>query len=158
MILHILCGIPGSGKTTVAKRLPGYVVSTDSIRKYLWGDEAVVKHDKLVFQLAEAIIDYLLGRGEDTVFDATNLTTVKRARFINIAKKHKATVVLHWIQCSLPAALQRNARRERRVQERVIKALFKSFQTPFFAEGIDIINIYGESLDLLKTETAPPKK
>lgn len=33
-MFHLLCGIPGSGKSTIAKDLNGYVVSTDSIRKF----------------------------------------------------------------------------------------------------------------------------
>jgi len=52
----MLCGIPGSGKSTVAKDLPGFLVSTDSVRKFLWDGESVVKHDKLVFEVAESII------------------------------------------------------------------------------------------------------
>ncbi|MFZ5754945.1 MAG: AAA family ATPase [Bacillota bacterium] len=63
MKLHILCGIPGSGKSTLGTRLPGYIVSTDSLRKFLWNYEAIVQHDTLVFTLAEKIIAYLLSKG-----------------------------------------------------------------------------------------------
>ncbi|MDA8211392.1 MAG: AAA family ATPase [Clostridia bacterium] len=150
MKFHILCGIPGSGKSTIARRLPGYVVSTDTIRKFLWQDESVVKHDKLVFHLAESISNYLLALGEDVIFDATNLTIVKRRRYINLARRYHATVTLHWVNCPLQTAIERNSRRERKVPVTVIKSLYNSFQKPKLEEGIDVIKVYGQGLNLTK--------
>lgn len=146
MKFHILCGVPGSGKSTLTKRLSGYVVSTDSIRKFLWGDESVIKQDKLVFDLAESIIDYMLTFEQDVIFDATNLTAAKRARFIKVARRHQAAVLLHWVNCPLQTALERNSERERKVPVTVIKSLYKSFQMPKTEEGIDIIKVYGPDL------------
>ncbi len=150
MFLHIMCGIPGSGKSTLAGRLPGYYISTDRIRKFLWHDESVVVHDRLVFQLAEQIAGYLLNLGENVVFDATNLTVAKRSRFTALAGKYKARVVLHWINCPLETAEQRNARRERRVPVKIIRALYNSFQMPTTREGIDIIKEYDQYLKIKK--------
>lgn len=150
MKFHILCGIPGSGKSTVARRLAGHVVSTDSIRKFLWQDESVVKHDTLVFNLAESILDYLLNLEKDVIFDATNLITLKRRRFINLARKYQATVTLHWVNCPLETAIERNSKRERKVPVPVIKSLYNSFQMPKLEEGIDVIKVYGQELNLTK--------
>ncbi len=148
MKFHLLCGIPGSGKSTVALRLSGYIVSTDSLRKFLWQDESVVKHDRLIFYLAESIIDYLLGLGKDVVFDATNLTVAKRSRYINLVGKHQVTVIVHWINCPLETAIERNSKRDRKVPVTVIKSLSRSFQRPKIEEGIDAIKVYGQELNL----------
>lgn len=142
MKLHLMCGIPGSGKSTLARQIPGYLVSTDSIRKFLWQDESVVKHDKLVFNLAESIVDYVLGRCWDAVLDATNLTVAKRTRFINLAVKHGARVMLHWVKCPLETAIERNFCRDRQVPVEIIKSLYKSFQMPTNDEGLNVIRIY----------------
>ena len=150
MKLHLLCGIPGSGKSTLARRLSGFVLSTDQIRNFLWGDEAVVEHDRLVFNLARDIFDYLLSKGQDVVFDATNLTIAKRRGFIERARKNGATVILHRIECSLHTALKRNESRERKVPEMIIRLLYKSYQKPKTEEGINVIKIYGENLRLKK--------
>ncbi|MCL4440318.1 MAG: AAA family ATPase [Eubacteriales bacterium] len=150
MKLRMLCGIPGSGKSTLVKRLPGYVVSTDSIRRFLWQDEAVIKHDSLVFSLAENIVEYLLSRKEDVIFDATNLTAAKRSNFVNLAKKTKASVDLHWVNCLLHIAIKRNSGRERKVPEKIIISLYKSFQRPTAEEGFDAIKVYGHDLNLTK--------
>lgn len=150
MKLHILCGFPGSGKSTVTVHLSGFVVSTDSIRKFLWQDESVVRHDTLVFQLADKIIDYLLGRGEDVIFDATNLTVKRRRKYIDLAKLHHARVTLHWINCPLQTAIERNSKRDRKVPLPIIKSLYRSFQKPQREEGFDVIKVYGEELSLVK--------
>ncbi len=153
MKLHMLCGIPGSGKSTLVGRLSGHVVSTDSLRKYLWGEESVVKYDPLVFTMADDIIDYLLGIGRNIIFDATNLTIDRRVKYIALAHKFGARVVLHWVNCPLPIALERNSKRERKVPIPVIRALYNSFQVPSVKEGLDVIKIYGPQLEIQKIFT-----
>jgi len=147
-MLHLLCGIPGSGKSTLAARMDGYVVSTDSIRKYLWNDESVIKHDELVFKLAEDIVGYMLKKGHNVIFDATNLTAQKRKRFAAIAAKNDVKVTLHWVNCPLQTALERNALRDRKVPVEIIGNLYNSFQFPTFGEGINVIKVYDSDLNI----------
>ena len=150
MYLHVLCGIPGSGKSTLAGCLQGYCVSTDSLRKYLWGNESVIEHDKLVFELAERTIRYLLGVGSNVIFDATNLSSKKRAGLVRLARENKSKVVLHLVDCPLEVALKRNRQRTRQVPEKIIISLFASFEYPAANEGFDIIKIYDRDKKLLK--------
>ncbi len=142
MEFHLLCGIPGCGKSTLVSRLPGYVVSTDQIRKFLWNDESDLKHDKLVFKVAEMIIRYMLAHQHDVILDSTNITKKKRMRYIRLAKRYDAEVTIHWVKCSLEKALAQNALRERHVPEKVIAAMFRGFQPPSVEEGADHIKIY----------------
>ncbi len=142
MYLHVLCGIPGSGKSTLAGRLPGYYVSTDSLRKYLWGDESVIRHDRLVFRLAAEIIRYNLGAGSNVIFDATNLTVRRRRQLVLLAEEAGARVVLHWVSCPLRVAIKRNLQRQRQVPVNVITALFKSFEYPSIDEGLYMVKVY----------------
>ncbi|MEW6623911.1 MAG: AAA family ATPase [Bacillota bacterium] len=151
MEFNILCGIPGSGKSTLVSLLPGYVVSTDRIRKFLWQDESIVKHDALVFSLVDSILNYMLKKKENVVLDATNLTKKTRKHYIKLGKKYQATVILHWIECPLDLALTRNFQRERRVPEEVILSLYHSFQEPHITEGMDLIKIYDINLEIKNT-------
>ncbi|MHB1418403.1 MAG: AAA family ATPase [Bacillota bacterium] len=148
MELHMLCGIPGSGKSTIVKNLPGFVVSTDSIRKFLWDDEAVVKHDKLVFEMAESMMKYMLNIGSDVIFDATNLTIEKRMKYILMAKTFEANVTVHWVNCPIKVAISRNVKRDRKVPVPMLKALYNSLQPPSTSEGMDKIIIYQQDLSV----------
>lgn len=150
MILHLLCGIPGSGKSTVAKNIPGYVVSTDAIRKFLWEDESVLKYDKLVFELAESIIRYMLSRKHDVIFDATNLKVKIRTQYIRLAGDLGAKTIVHWVDCGLETAIKRNQERDRHVPVPVIRAFYKSLQPPTISEGMDRIVIYREDLSVVE--------
>jgi len=153
MYLHVLCGIPGSGKSTLAGRLSGYYVSTDSLRKYLWGDASVIKHDKLVFSLTADIIRYNLGKGSNVIIDATNLTVRRRSKLVMLAQEFSARVILHWVDCPLKVAIKRNLQRERQVPVNIITALYNSFETPSTAEGLDVIRVYDQDKRPVKTIT-----
>ena len=48
--LHIVCGIPGSGKSTWAAKQKGTVISTDAIRGELFGDETAQYSDSFLRQ------------------------------------------------------------------------------------------------------------
>jgi predicted kinase len=144
-----IVGAVSSGKSTLAKRLDGFIVSTDSIRGFLWGNEAIIKHSKLVFTLAENITHYMLSINENVVFDATNVTIKGRKKYIDLGRKYNAKVILHWIDCPLQAAIKRNKKRERKVPEKILKAFYNRFQAPTLNEGMNILNIYNENLELI---------
>lgn len=148
--LTLLCGIPGSGKSFLTGRLDGKTVSTDALRKFLWGNESVVEHDRLVFDIAKTIIDYLLSKKISAVLDATNLKKIRRRAVIEIARRYKARVVVIWVDCPLEVALARNAARQRKVPIPVIKALYKGLEKPALDEGIDTIKILDAEKRILK--------
>ncbi len=154
MKFHMLCGIPGSGKSTIVKDLLGFVVSTDSIRKFLWNDASIVNHDKLVFEMAEVMINYILSLGNDVIFDATNLTIERRMKYIRLAKTAGANVIIHWIDCPVDVAIGRNAKRDRKVPVPVIIALSNSLQPPLISEGMDQIKIYRQDLSIAEVLTS----
>ena len=78
LILRV--GISGSGKTTYARRqlistLTNAVhLSSDEIRRELYGDEATQKDHKAVFEIMHDRTVSLLQSGKTVTFDATNLT------------------------------------------------------------------------------------
>lgn len=150
MDFNLLCGIPGSGKSTLRQHLTGFTISTDAIRKFLWDDESVVKHDKLVFEMAEDMMKYMLSLGKHVIFDATNLKAERRMKYILLAKNFGANVIVHWIDCPLGVAISRNARRDRKVPVPVIAALYKSLEPPVISEGMDQLLIYNQELIVTK--------
>ena len=75
--LIMLCGLPGSGKSTLAKKISSKydytIVSSDAIRKELYGDESIQTDNSKVFRLVQDRIVDCLKNDTSVIFDATNL-------------------------------------------------------------------------------------
>lgn len=152
--LIMLIGLPGSGKSTfankIAKDCENYVVvSTDSIRKEIYGDEAIQGNGNKIFERAYALIDNHLRNGYSVIFDATNIRRKGRKAFIERFKKWKELrIIFHAIlvATSYEICLENNLKRRRVVPEEVIKRMFCNFEVPMKFEGwdkIDVESYYG---------------
>lgn len=143
--LIILCGIPGSGKTTYAKN---YIkqnfntihLSSDAIRKELYGDENIQGNPAEVFSLMQKRAVEALNNGRDVLYDATNITRKDRASIIGICPKF-AKIECHIIWAPIEACIERDAARDRTVGKEVIDRMLKRFQAPYYDEGIDGIKV-----------------
>lgn len=80
--VHLMIGIQGSGKSTFSKALSEEknikIVSTDVVRQMNpnWPEENIWPE---VYRLTAELIK----KGEDVIFDATNITPKVRERFLN---------------------------------------------------------------------------
>lgn len=142
-ILILLCGIPGSGKTTYAEKMKNsytYHLSSDAIRKELYGDENIQGNSSDVFALMQDRAIVLLNNGFDVIYDATNITRKDRASIITKCPK-VAQVECHIIWAPIETCIERDAARKRTVGKEVINRMLKRFQAPYYDEGIDEIKI-----------------
>ena len=143
--LILLVGIPGSGKTTYAKN---YIeqnsdtihLSSDAIRKELYGDEAIQGNPGDVFALMQKRAVEALNEGYDVIYDATNIARRDRASIISICPKF-AKIEAHIIWAPIETCIERDATRDRTVGKAVIDKMLKRFQAPYYDEGIDEIII-----------------
>lgn len=125
----IMTGFPGSGKSTVAKSLPGYSVIS--------GD--IYKTPKKMIKVAEEKI----GKNKSVIFDATNPSKEKRAEFINVATKFNLPVRCVWVSTSFDESYRRNlARPENERISRIVYNIYKKkFEEPSETEGCQIIKL-----------------
>jgi putative nucleotidyltransferase with HDIG domain len=143
--LILLVGIPGSGKTTYAKN---YIeqnsdtihLSSDAIRKELYGDEAIQGNPGDVFALMQKRAVEALNEGYDVIYDATNIARKDRASIISVCPKF-AKIEVHIIWAPIETCIERDAARERTVGKEVIDKMLKRFQPPFYDEGFNDIKI-----------------
>lgn len=143
--LILLVGIPGSGKTTYAKK---YIerndntlhLSSDAIRKELYGDENTQGNPAEVFSLMQKRAVEALNEGHDVIYDATNITRKDRSAIISLCPKF-AGIEAHIIWAPIETCIERDAARGRTVGKEVIDKMLKRFQAPYYDEGIDEIEI-----------------
>lgn len=85
--VHLMIGIQGSGKSTFSRKFSNEkdikIVSTDIVRQLNpdWPEEKIWPE---VYRLTSELIK----KGEDVIFDATNITPKVRERFINNVLLH----------------------------------------------------------------------
>lgn len=85
--IHMLVGIPGSGKTTYAKKLAEKLciptISSDQMRN----EHPDASEDKIWPMLFEKC-GKMVVEGKDFIYDATNITPKVRLNFINKVKEY----------------------------------------------------------------------
>lgn len=137
---YMMVGIAGSGKSYIANEIGCKIVSSDAIRKELYGSEEDQSHNDRVFNEVHKRIKNSIKNGEDVIYDATNLSRKRRKNFLKElpADVEKIAVVA---ATELDVILEQNASRMRHVPEEVIMRMFKTMTLPRLDEGWDSIRI-----------------
>lgn len=102
VVLTVTFGIPGSGKTTWARRQHGHVITLDGFRHDTDSDP---------FPAAVRIADRRLGAGQDVIIDACSLNPTHRATWLRLARHHKTPTRLAVLHCHTSEAWRRQANR-----------------------------------------------
>ena len=141
----MLVGLPGSGKSTYAKELAdeynAVICSSDEIRKELFDNENVQdKNDEVFRLLHKRIKDNLMNR-KSVIYDATNINSKRRRVFLSELKN-----ILCFKRCIIMATpfemcLENNLKRDRTVPLTAIEKMYMNWNTPYWFEGWDDIDI-----------------
>jgi len=110
--LHLIMGLPGSGKTTLSKQIQKITkavrLSSDEHRLLLFPEPTFSQkeHDNL-YGILDHNVEHLLDSGHDVIYDA-NLNRCKhREEKYDLAKQHGANVLLWWVQTDQGLAKKR---------------------------------------------------
>lgn len=124
----------------LGKRYNAVVVSTDEIREELFGNAAIQKNPKKVFEIAYKRIEENLRKSHKVIFDAMNLTPSERGKVLELAKLwNRGFNICYWSRVDEDIAKERNSKRKRKVPEKVIDRQFVRFIEPTYDEGWDVI-------------------
>lgn len=177
-ILIMMCGVPGSGKTTARRELVSegdmwcefwdsvltspVVISSDDIIDYLCDNHNTSYEEgwKLFIKDAASITQNLLKYniiiGADIVIDTTNLTKAKRKAVIETVDKYSngnySIVCYDLTGITKKEMLQRNEdRTDHTIPEEVLLDMHDSVDKPSKSEGFSIVHNFDELLDFIDT-------
>jgi predicted kinase len=98
-VLIVISGLPGTGKSHLARRLaerlPSVIVQSDFVRKIILPRPTYASAENLyVHRVAHAIIEQLLRAGYRVISDATNLAEWHREKLYRVAERTGAKLVV----------------------------------------------------------------
>ena len=128
----MMIGLPGSGKSYFSNiysnnlknmGIPNIILSSDKIRKELYGDESIQDDPDKVFQIMEERTINNLKNNISVVYDATNINYKNRMNLLKKLPDCWKIALIIWTPYQM--CLERNKNRERIVPENAIKKMYK---------------------------------
>lgn len=145
----------GSGKSTWVTKKYDYdrifkhnttILSSDEIRKQLYGDENDQTHNEEVFQYIKDTSVEKLEKGQRVIIDATNLSRKARQSITDYVDQKLSFYEYGFIKFVVVATpyyqcLENNRKRSRQVPENVIERMYKQFEFPTLSEAVHEIEV-----------------
>lgn len=126
--LIMMVGVPGAGKTTVAKKVVDkgfHYLNADQIRAELYGSEGEQGDKEQVFGIFFERLEEALKQGQSIIIDNTNLNPRQREPILERAKRYGYLDVQLWfLDVPLSLCLARNQNRERVVPEEIVTNMY----------------------------------
>jgi predicted kinase len=135
-------GLPGSGKSSWFKRNNITPLSSDMLRILLFDNAQEQRFQDLVFSNLRSMLKArLIARRPLNYVDATNLTPHERHSWIKLAKDYGYDVQAVFFDVPVEVCMERNRRRERVVDEDVMRRMAAKLKPPTFEEGFSKVTV-----------------
>lgn len=152
--LYIVCGIPGSGKSTFLKKTAlstEKIVSRDKIRfSFLKEGDEYFKYEREVANVFYETIASYLKQGKNVYADATHLNNRSRSKLLGKLNKYNLNFNIEVIYFDIPIyiCLERNRKREgrERVPDESILNMANNYEKPYpdYAKHLWVVDEDGE--------------
>lgn len=142
MLIVLLVGLPGSGKSywLEQNRLPA--LSSDSTRIQLTGDVTNQTNNRLIFSTLRTLCAARLKAGcEVTYIDSTALALWERRSWIRFAELHGCDIECVFFDVPIEVCLRRNAARYRVVPDEAMQRMAARLVPPSVNEGFRRVTV-----------------
>ena len=147
-LFYLICGIPASGKSTIAKQIAAethfIVISPDEIRRELYpGKKYNPKQNEKTFRIFKSRITETFKAGDNIIIDAINRRPSERKQFAERAKKKGYHTICVYCKKDRKYAIHANRMRDesKRVPDEVIARNYNHFVPPNESEGWNEIRV-----------------
>ncbi len=136
----VMCALPGSGKDTyLAKNVDLPVLSLDALRRLHKIEPTDRKKNGRVIQMGkEKAKEYLRGK-KSFVFNATNITSEMRKKWISLFLEYGARVKIIYLEVPYKQLLSQNHHRTFKVPEDVLHKMLNKLEVPTVEEAHHVV-------------------
>lgn len=163
--LIMFCGIPGSGKSTEARRMAGSLaarglavehISRDELRFSIISDESeYFSKEKEVFSKFVEKMNNSLNKNDCTIIDATHISKASRAKILRrVENSDNVRLLVLYLTTPLDVCIQQNDLRigRERVPHEAIERMAEQFEEPtekeFVGFGFDTVEVWEKPYEL----------
>lgn len=143
--LIVMCGLPGSGKSTYAKKLAkkehAQIISSDVIRERMFGDASIQTDGNKVFGRLYYLVSRSLKYRKSVIVDCINPRPSDRKRYLRYYENQFDESMLVYISTPIEECKRRNRLRERVVPDEAIEKQAAKFIEPTEEEGFDVLEV-----------------
>lgn len=140
--LTLMVGLPASGKTTYTKTkidTRTKILSSDAIKKELFGFEENQDHDEQIFETLISRAKNFLLQGKDVLIDTSNNSTESREKTLSFFKDINIRRRAIIIDTPVETCIEQDSSRRNSIGEKLIHEYAKNFSYPTKNEGFDDI-------------------
>ena len=129
-LCHLLIGLPASGKSTFARQLNqqipnSVIVSTDTIRERLFGDEKIQGDWNQVENMVIEHVRLAIKYKQIVIYDATNVQLAWRNSFLDKVSDLNSEWIAWWIKTPVNVCKNWNKYRSRRVPNQILNTYYE---------------------------------
>lgn len=163
--LIMFCGIPGSGKSTEARRMTGSLaargltiehISRDELRFSMISDESeYFSKEKEVFSKFVEKMNNSLNKNDCTIIDATHISEASRAKILRrVENPANVRLLVLYLTTPIDVCKQQNDLRtgRERVPQEAIERMAEQFETPtekeFVGFGFNSVEVWEKPYEL----------
>lgn len=137
--VYVMCALPGSGKDTyIREHLDVPVLSLDDIRRQSNIDPTDKKKNGQVIQAGKEKAKEFLRAKQSFVFNATNVTSDVRSKWISLFTQYGGRVKIVYIEVPYETLLHQNHNRDHKVPEEALEKLIGKLEIPTYQEAHDV--------------------
>ncbi len=138
----LFCGIPGSGKSSVARKVAGkldraFIAQTDSIRGMILAPTYTSEESRMVYRMLFGIGREALKSGYTLLMDGTFLKEEYRREALQALSGFYSRSFIVWVDCDPETAIARNNNRPAAVPAEKVREFQRIFEPPPSAIRVD---------------------
>ena len=155
--IHMICGLSGSGKTTFVDQLGPWFgnhirLESDAITNVLCSKDYTISSYAFSQAIMSTMTEVFLRQNINVIVDDVFITERERSRYINMSRKHKCPIFVHFLHTPWTDCCINNTNRERQVPDHTLEQQRDLFEVPLIDEGFTAVYTYKSGKEFWQEE------